>query len=116
MGEVVAGVARAQRHTFTLPATDHAPAMPLDILLAPPPERCRASRKLPPLMVYVLDPEPFLFGLAALFAFQAAGYYPHLDEAASAEAVFQRTYVVGIGHAAAGFAGKPARAWGPGPV
>ena len=54
-------------------------------------------------MLYVLDPEPWLFGLTTLFAYQAFGYYARASEAASAEAVFHRTYIVGVGHAKAAF-------------
>lgn len=52
-------------------------------------------------VIYVLDPEPILFGAAALFAFSQAAYG---SVPGSVEAVFRRVYVVGVGHAADSFA------------
>lgn len=52
-------------------------------------------------VLYVLDPEPMMFGAAALFAFAQAAYGAHAP--GSVEAVFCRMHVVGVGHAAGSF-------------
>lgn len=52
-------------------------------------------------VLYVLDPEPILFGAATLFAFAQAAYG---STPGTVESVFRRMYVVGVGHAASSFA------------
>ena len=95
------GLGRASRHCFTLPASDELPELELDLLWAPPPGDGRAATETAPAVVlYVLDPEPVLFGVAALFTYGTSGYFP---AAATPEATFRRLHVVGIGHAAGAF-------------
>lgn len=98
----VAGTRRARRHRFVLPRRKGLPPLPLDILIAGPPRRHRAKAvEESPLILYVLDPEPLLFGAAALFAAAQAGYFP--DNQGIEEAQFRQLFVVGVGHAAESF-------------
>jgi hypothetical protein len=46
-------------------------------------------------VIYVLDPDPVLFGAAALFAYGRAPY----AEPGTAESAFCRMHIVGVGHA-----------------
>lgn len=93
----VLGVARGSRHEHTLPATDTLPALALDILIAPPPAAGAVGRAT---VLYVLDPEPILFGAACLAAYAGAGYYASARDDAP-EAAFKSMFVIGIGHRAA---------------
>ena len=92
------GLARATVHALTLPATPGCPELRLELTVAAPPERA-ANTHAPPLLLYVLDPEPLLYATAALFAYTQAAYYPTATEHAGPEATFRRLYVVGVGHA-----------------
>lgn len=98
----VAGVGRARRHRFVLPRRRDLPELALDILVAEPPSRHRHPYSARPLLVYVLDPEPLLFGAAALFAFSQAAYFETAE--GTEEAQFRRLVVIGVGHSSESFA------------
>lgn len=101
-GCAAAGLQRATRHGLVLPSKDGLPSLKLDILVAGPPKKHRCGDALEnPLVLYVLDPEPLLFGAAALFAFAQAGYFGEAE--GTEEAMFRRLYVVGVGHSAGSF-------------
>ena len=110
----IGGQRRITRHTFALrprpPACEN--PLPLQLSVAPPPSRCNASpagpegpssdsgaESQPPIVVYVLDPEPMLFGAAALFAYGQAPY----GTPGTAEAAYRRMYIIGVGHSDAAF-------------
>ncbi|KAL1507631.1 hypothetical protein AB1Y20_007250 [Prymnesium parvum] len=97
------GLARASTHQITLPATDTLPELALDISWAPAPSR--AHTRAPPLVLYVLDPEPILFAAAALFAYSTFGYFSALPS--TAEHGSGRLHVIGVGHAASEFSASP---------
>ena len=109
----IGGQRRVTRHSFALgprpPACEN--PLPLQISVAPPPSRCnapqaegassttaRGAESQSPIVVYVLDPEPMLFGAAALFAYGQAPY----GTPGTAEAAYRHMYIVGVGHADAG--------------
>jgi len=95
----VGGIGRARSHCITLPASAELPSLTLDITIAQPARPPGAAAPTQPhVLLYVLDPEPILFGLAALFAYQASGYNQRAEEASCAEALFHRMIVVGVGH------------------
>mmetsp|Transcript_35374 Transcript_35374/g.101734 ORF Transcript_35374/g.101734 Transcript_35374/m.101734 type:complete len:350 (+) Transcript_35374:43-1092(+) len=100
---ISAGAQRTKRHHFVLPRRGGLPALPLDIQVAGPPRKHAAKDAADhPLILYVLDPEPLLFGMAALFSYAQAGYYPMAE--GNAEAQFRRLFVVGVGHSSSSFA------------
>ena len=101
----IGGLRRIIRQRFALrprlPACKH--PLPLQISVATPPSRSisesSTSEPQSPIVVYVLDPEPMLFGAAALFAYGQAPY----GNSGTAEAAYRRMYIVGVGHADAAF-------------
>ncbi|CAE8667410.1 unnamed protein product, partial [Polarella glacialis] len=100
----VAGLGRSRRHRFVLPGKEGLPDLLLDLLVASPPaDVTRKMKEGPDLVFYVFDPEPMLFGAAALFAYGQAAYFKSLEPSAGAEAAFRRLHVVGVGHAAESF-------------
>ena len=108
------GVARATRHRYELaqppPADAGAEGVleAVDLLVAPAlAAAAEAADEGEPLVVYVLDPEPVLFGAAALHCYAASGYYSRVPTGVP-EALYSRIHVVGIGHEAASFG---ATAW-----
>lgn len=92
----IAGMHRATRHSYKLPCQGDLPELQLDIMVAKPP--CRYLSDGPPIILYVLDPDPLLFGAAALFAYAQAGYYA--SNTTHSESVYRRMIVVGVGHSA----------------
>lgn len=101
------GLQRATKHSFTLPAEPwrDVAELKLEISIAPPPMLKPGSP--PPaeaIVLYVFDPEPVLFGAAALHCYAGCGYF---TSGRGAEAAFQRLYVVGIGHDPSEFAAGP---------
>ena len=122
----VAGIRRARRHRVMLRGGvgedgDVLEPLPLDVCIASPPKRHHtkmyngsSGNKMydgdddnddeeggeDVVVLYVLDPEPLLFGAAALFAFAQAAYGSTPD---SVESVFRRMHVVGVGHAAGSY-------------
>jgi len=94
----VAGVGRVRKHRLVLPGSGTLPPLPLDIYFARPPAKHATDAPLPPLVVYVLDPEPIMFGVASIFAYAQAGYFP--DSVGQEEAAFRRLHIVGVGHPA----------------
>ena len=105
------GLLRSSRHQFTLPPSEDGTldALPLDILWAPPPGRALSdSAQTPapdlatPIIVYVLDPEPVLFGAAALFAYSSMGYFASAGSSVP-ETSYRRLHVIGIGHRTSDF-------------
>ena len=103
----VLGVARARRHSFTLPAETHLPALSLDLTVAPAPDTATADS--PAIVLYVLDPEPILFGAVCLQCYAGAGYYASAAPDAP-ESSYRRLHVVGVGHRTADY-GADARMW-----
>ena len=102
--EAVQGIARATRHSLTLPsASDTLPALTLDLLVARAIDDDDDDERRAPTVLYVLDPEPVLFGAACLHVYAGSGYFAAAPEA-SAERGFRRLHVVGIGHAREAFA------------
>ncbi|CAE7682445.1 unnamed protein product [Symbiodinium sp. CCMP2592] len=99
-GHVLPAVGRTKRHSHLVKGRDGLPPLALDILVAAPPKRAPGPEE-EPLVFYVLDPQPLLFGAAALFAFGQASYFA--NSKACPEAAFRRMYVVGIGHASEDF-------------
>ena len=99
MASVVQGVGRATRHSLTLPASGSLPELALDLLVAPPID-CDGHA---PAVLYVLDPEPVLFGAACLHVYAGSGYFAGAPETA-AESSFRSLAVIGIGHAREAFA------------
>lgn len=95
------GIARTTRHTLVLPAAgDDVGELPLDILIAQPASGgCGAGDAL---ILFVLDPEPVLFGVAALHSYSGTGYFAQVLDAP--EAAYRRLYVVGVGHSRESFA------------
>ena len=101
-----AGVRRATRHRVVLRSRGE--SLPLDVCVAPPPGGLRTTEEeeAAVVVVYVLDPEPMLFGAATLFAFAratraAAGGVQGTDPAGG---VFRsRMVIVGVGRAGGGF-------------
>ena len=100
----VMGTARAQRHTFVLPATEELPELALDLTVAPALQPHASSTVL-----YVLDPEPILFGACCLHTYAGAGYFANAPSDAP-ESVFRHLHIVGIGHAVAAY-GADERSW-----
>ena len=100
------GLARVERHRFVLPGDGTVPELALDLSIAP---ATTASPDESVLILYVLDPEPSLFGAAALHAYSGSGYFASAPEAAP-EARYRRLCVVGIGHAREAY-GANARGW-----
>eukprot|EP00439_Symbiodinium_sp_Y106_P043445 s1459_g5.t1 len=99
-GHVLPAVGRTKRHSHLVKGRDGLPPLALDILVAAPPKRAPGPEE-EPLIFYVLDPQPLLFGSAALFAFGQASYFANSN--ACPEAAFRRMYVVGVGHASEDF-------------
>ena len=103
-GSPIVGVARAKRYPLVLPATaELADTVALDVLIAP---ACGQASSLPPLVLYVLDPEPVLFGAACLAVYAGSGYYATVAPD-TPESRYERIHVVGIGHARDSFAATP---------
>jgi len=100
------GLARVERHRFVLPGDGTVPELELDLSIAP---ATTASPDESLLILYVLDPEPSLFGAAALHAYSGSGYFASAPEAAP-EARYRRLCVVGVGHAREAY-GANARGW-----
>ena len=101
----VAGTQRAVRHRLWLKGRNGcSQPMEVEVTIAAPPARHRSAAAsdtaAPPIILYVLDPEPMLFGAAALFAYAQAPY----GKPGKAESSFQRMYVVGVGHSGGDFA------------
>jgi len=94
------GLARTSRHSLTLPADHTHDALTLEITWAPPPANDTAG--LQPIVFYVLDPFPILFGAAALHAYSTSGYFSSAP-ATNPETSFRRMHVVGIGHSLSDF-------------
>lgn len=108
------GLQRATRHTFTLPAEPwrDLAELKLEISIAPPATlKPGSSPPANPLVLYVFDPEPVLFGAAALHAYAGSGYF---TSGRGPEAAFHRLYIVGIGHHPDAFAAGPSGWDGPG--
>ncbi|CAE7386022.1 unnamed protein product, partial [Symbiodinium microadriaticum] len=99
-GYVLPAVGRTKRHSLLVKGHVGLPPLALDILVAAPPKRAPGPEE-EPLVFYVLDPQPLLFGAAALFAFGQASYFANSE--ACPEAAFRRMYVVGVGHASEDF-------------
>lgn len=99
---VIAGAQRATRHSYTLRSREGLPDLQLDISVAKTPSR-HCNPDGPVVILYVLDPEPILFGAAALFAYGQVGYYP--SDTTHSESVYRRMVVVGVGHCAEAFSG-----------
>ncbi|KAK3252509.1 hypothetical protein CYMTET_38192 [Cymbomonas tetramitiformis] len=93
----VPGLGRVSHHSFTLPAQDELPELHLDLSIAPPPANS-ADHSKKPLILYIMDPDPVLFGSAALFAFSQASYFADSAEE-NEEVAFKHMWIVGIGHA-----------------
>ena len=91
----VLGTARATRHEVSI--TDAAGELALDITLAKAPEAPSHGD----IVLYVLDPEPILFGAACLHAYAGAGYYGSAQFVP--EHLYRRLHIVGIGHAATSY-------------
>ena len=102
---VPCGVARVTRHRLVLPASETVQELALDISIAP---AC-AGAAADVLILYVLDPEPSLFGAAALHAYSGSGYYASAPPSAP-EARYRRIVVVGVGHARESY-GADGRGW-----
>ena len=100
----VMGIARSTRHALVLPAAGDVGELPLDILIARPPLAGAGDA----LILYVLDPEPVLFGVAALHSYSGTGYFAKVLDAP--EASYRRLYVVGVGHSRELF-GSSAAGW-----
>ena len=105
--EAVLGTARARRHAYTLPATELLPALDLDLLVASAPADVASEAEA--FVLYVLDPEPILFGAACLACYAGGGYFASAHSDAP-ERVFHNLHVVGIGHRSADFSANP-RSW-----
>lgn len=108
------GLQRATKHTFTLPAEPwrDVTELKLEISIAPPPALKPGSPPpAEPLILYVFDPEPVLFGAAALHCYAGSGYF---TSGRGPEAAFHRLYIVGIGHDPSSFAAGPSGWDGPG--
>ena len=99
ISDAVPGTSRARSHRFVLPPSDGMQELPLDIYIASAPD-AREGNEGPDLFLYVLDPQPILFGAAALFAYGQANYFKGED---GDEAAFRRMHVVGVGHARESF-------------
>ena len=93
----VAGTRRCRKHRLTIECAGG--DLALDVSVAPAVGRHAGDA----LVVYVLDPEPVLFGAAALFVFGQAGYFDGCCAPEDPEARFARVHVVGVGHAAEAF-------------
>ena len=90
----VFGIARATRHPFTLPKTASLPELALDLTVAPAPGSGGSSTD-DAIVLYVLDPEPILFGAACLQAYAGAGYYA--SAASNVPESGFKLHIVGIG-------------------
>lgn len=101
------GVARSTRHALVLPADEDGDVgeLSLDILIAQPASGGVGAGDA--LILYVLDPEPVLFGVAALHSYSAAGYFANVPLDAP-ETAYRRLYVVGVGHSLELFASSAA--------
>lgn len=88
----VAGTARTRR--FSVKFAEH---LTVDVYLSPPPERYYDVDR-PPLVVYILDPEPVLFGGCSSFSYMQACSFSKLPPGNYPEAEFRRMILVGIGH------------------
>lgn len=102
---MVLGTSRATQHSVRLPASDRLPELTLGIQLAKPPMQTAADV----VVLYVLDPEPLLFGAAALFAYGTHGYFAGASDELP-EHTFGRLQIVGVGHVASDFAAS-AEGW-----
>ena len=103
---MIHGVARSTQHRFTLPAEPwrDVAELSLEISVAPPPTLRAGHPPADAIVLYVLDPEPVLFGAAALHCYAGCGYFA---SGRGPEAAFHRLYVVGIGHEASSFSAGP---------
>jgi hypothetical protein len=90
----ILGLERVEKLSLVLPDTNGLGTLALDITIARPP----TPSPLPPIILYVLDPEPILFGAAALHAFAGSTYYRSAPLVVP-ESLYHRLYIVGVGHA-----------------
>ena len=110
---MICGTARTRREKYILPAEPwrDVEELSLDISIAPPP--ALAADAPPPtnaIVLYVLDPEPVLFGAAALHCYAGSGYF---TSGRGPEAAFHRLYVVGVGPEPSAFSASPSGWDGP---
>ena len=95
----VCGIGRATSHLFTLPATNSCEALPLELQVAKPAGAVNGSSCFyRAIVLYILDPEPVLFGAACLHCYAGTGYFQASAES-EPESAFRRIFVVGVGHA-----------------
>ena len=109
MSAAVLGTARASRHSLILPRAPDGTLEPLslDLTIAPAPG---GHESVDCIVLYVLDPEPVLFGAACLHCYAGAGYYARVPTT-SAEGGFRCTHVVGIGHSVGSSFAADAVSW-----
>lgn len=88
----VAGTARVRRFAVQL-----ADDLRVDVYVAPPPASFYDAAR-PPMVVYILDPEPVFFGGCSCFSYMQACSFSKLPPGSYAEAEFRRITLVGIGH------------------